>query len=267
MHLPLLGSPFELRIAKDPHTERPDEAGQYGFVHSFHSGSTVDGPGVRLVIFLTGCEFRCSYCHNPDTWKIANGRRVSVADMRREIGKYAKFLKLARGGITISGGEPLVQAKFVMSLVEVCRSLGLPVALDTNGFLGSRLTDADIEKIDLFLLDIKAGFSALHERVTAQPLEPVLEFAQRLSRLDRPTVLRFVLVPGLTDAPENIERIAEIAAEMRVVRHVDVLPFHQLGKYKWAELGMKYELADTREATPEQVARAKAIFAAQGLSV
>jgi pyruvate formate lyase activating enzyme len=241
--LPILGSGFELRTAGAADAE-VDPQGNVGFIHSLHACSTVDGPGIRVVLFTTGCYFRCLYCHNPDTWKLGNGTRVTAEQVARHLKGYQKFLTSAGGGLTISGGEPLVQRPFVMQVARAGRALGLHVALDTNGFLGEQLTDQELDDIDLFLLDIKESDEQRHLELTAQSLAPVLEFAGRLSARGRPMWVRYVLVPGYTARTESIEDLARILCELRNVERVQVLPFHQMGKFKWAELNLDYCLGD-----------------------
>ncbi|MEC5384860.1 pyruvate formate-lyase-activating protein [Uliginosibacterium sp. H3] len=265
-------SRFELRAEEDNvnldenELDRLSREGRWGFIHSQETGSSVDGPGVRVVYWTTGCEFRCLYCHNPDTWKLKHGQLVCVDDILTDLKKYAGFLKLAKGGFTVSGGEPLVQDRFVMNLMRGAKELGLHTALDTNGFLGDKLSDEDLNSIDLVLLDIKSWDPETHLRTTAKPVEPVLAFARRLAERKHPVWLRFVLVPGLTDATDNIDGVAKFAASLGNIERVDVLPFHQLGKFKWEALGMKYELADTKSPTNESVDFARAIFRRYGLN-
>ncbi|MDB5888016.1 MAG: pyruvate formate lyase-activating protein [Rhodocyclales bacterium] len=268
----LIGSRFALRVEEDPvqldeqELDRLSHEGRWGFLHSQETGSAVDGPGVRVVFWTTGCEFRCLYCHNPDTWKLKHGKMVCVDDLLTELKKYADYLKLAGGGLTISGGEPLVQDRFVMNLMRGAKHMGLHTCLDTNGFLGERLTDADLKTIDLVLLDIKSWDPSTHLLVTAKPVKPVLDFARRLADQNRPAWLRFVLVPGLTDDANNIEGVARFAASLGNIERVDVLPFHQLGKFKWEALGMRYELADTKSPSNESLEFARTIFRRYGLN-
>lgn len=271
-HEPLhKGSRFELRT-QDNTSINDDDAyelareGRWGFLHSEETGSAVDGPGMRVVFWTTGCEFRCVYCHNPDTWKLKYGQLVCVDDILEELKKYKDYLRFSGGGVTVSGGEPLVQDRFVMNIMRGAHAMGIHTALDTNGFLGEKLSDEDLEDIDLVLLDIKSWDPQTHVRVTAKPVEPVLAFARRLAERKRPTWIRFVLVPGYTDAPDNIEGIARFVASLGNVERVDVLPFHQLGRFKWEQLGMNYELHDTPSPSNEAVKTAKAIFLAHGLN-
>ena len=238
-----------------------------GYVHSWEVGSTVDGPGLRFVAFLTGCLLRCQYCHNPDTWHKHNGRPVTVLRALREIGKYTQVLKLSRGGVTLSGGEPMAQHAFMAQVFRRCKALGLHTCVDTSGRLGDRLTDAELMDIDLQLLDIKSGDPAVYERLTHQPLQPTLDYALRLSALARPMWIRFVLVPGLTDGHDNVERLADFCAGLRGVERVEILRFHQLGRDKWRRLELDYPLADTEPPDPELAERVRGQFRSRGLTV
>lgn len=244
-----------------------EQDGALGYVHSIEVGSTVDGPGIRFVLFLTGCPNRCQYCHNPDTWHKLNGRPASLDGMMAEIGKYEKVLKISQGGITISGGEPVLQHGFAVAIFRRCKELGLHTCLDTSGRLGERLSDAELETIDLQLLDIKSGDPETYERVVGAPLEPTLVYARRLSDLRRPTWVRFVLVPGLTDAVDNVEKVADICAGMKSLERVEVLRFHQMGRDKWKQLGIAYPLENTEPPSPELTERVREQFRKRGLTV
>jgi len=263
-------SPYELRVdrARDvPESDirRALATGEMGFLHSFTTGSTVDGPGVRVVAWTTGCQFRCLYCHNPDTWNLVNGTPVTVARATEELEKYRHGLKVMKGGFTLSGGEPLMQDRFAVRLLSAAHVMGIHTALDTNGALGERLSDEELGKIDLVLLDIKSWSADRHKMLTGMDIAPVLNFASRLSRLRRPVWLRFVLVPGLTVNSEDIQQLAMFAASLGNIQRVDVLPFHQLGKFKWKELKLNYQLEDLSPPLATQVNLIRNIFTAQGL--
>jgi pyruvate formate lyase activating enzyme len=263
-------SPYELRVDLGKHVPETDvraalATGDMGFLHSFTTGATVDGPGVRVVIWTSGCMYRCLYCHNPDTWTMTNGIPVSVERAAVELRKYSHGLKVMSGGLTISGGEPLMQHRFVLKLFAAAKEMGVHTALDTNGFLGDRLTDDDLGVIDLVLLDIKSWDSERHRRVTGMDVAPTLAFAKRLAARRRPIWLRYVLVPGLTDDLDDITHIAAFAAGLGTVERVDVLPFHQLGKFKWDRLGIAYELAETKPPDQALVDRVCDVFRATGL--
>jgi pyruvate formate lyase activating enzyme len=264
-------SPFELRVhlsrsVSDDEARAALLSGDIGFLHSFTTGSTVDGPGVRVVAWTAGCLFQCRYCHNPDTWNIKNGMPVTVEKATEELRKYRSALKVMSGGLTISGGEPLMQHRFVLKLFEAAHKMGIHTALDSNGYLGDRVTDEELERISLVLLDIKSWDPERHRRLTGMDVGPVLAFARRLADRKRPIWLRFVLVPGLTDDPDDIAHIAQFAAALGNVQRVDVLPFHQMGRYKWKELKMDYTLEDVEPPSVELVERTCAQFRAAGLT-
>ncbi len=238
-----------------------------GYVHSTEPSAAVDGPGMRFALFVSGCQMRCLYCHNPDTWKRESGTWRSVDDVVAEIGRYAPFLKFA-GGLTISGGEPLVQAEFVHEIMRRCKEeYGLHTALDTNGLLAKNFSDEWFDVVDMVLLDIKQMDPEKHKRLTATPLTQVLEFARRLERMGKPAWIRYVLVPGYTDAPEDVEKLAEFVSRLKNIERVEILPFHKMGEYKWQELGLKYELTDTLAPSMETIERVKRQLEAYGLNV
>jgi len=265
-------SPYELRVNLGRDVPESDvrmalSTGEMGFLHSFTSGSAVDGPGMRVVAWTSGCQFRCLYCHNPDTWTMTNGIPVTLARASEELRKYRHGLKIMSGGFTLSGGEPLMQDRFAVKLLSAARAMGIHTALDTNGSLGSRLSDGELEEIDLILLDIKSWDSERHKKLTGMDIASVLDFARRLSARKRPIWLRFVLVPGMTDDAETVTQVARFAAALGNVHRVDVLPFHQMGRFKWKELNLKYSLQDVQPPTPEVVAGACARFRTEGLNV
>src|SRR5690348_8353721 len=191
-------SPFELRVNRGPSLSDSDirtalATGEMGFLHSFTTGSTVDGPGVRVVAWTTGCQFRCLYCHNPDTWNMTNGIPVTIGRATEELRKYRAGLKVMSGGFTLSGGEPLMQDRFAVKLFGAAQAMGIHTTLDTNGSLGNRLSDAELKRIDLVLLDIKSWDNERHLQLTGREVGPVLDFARRLAASKRPMWVRFVL--------------------------------------------------------------------------
>jgi pyruvate formate lyase activating enzyme len=263
-------SPFELRVNLGRDMPESDvrtalATGDMGFLHSFTTGSTVDGPGVRVVAWTAGCQFRCLYCHNPDTWNMSNGIPVTLAKAIEELRKYRSGLRMMSGGFTLSGGEPLMQDRFAVKLLAAAQAMGVHTALDTNGSLGARLTDAELEKIDLVLLDIKSWDAERHRRLTGMEIGPVLDFARRLAARKRAVWLRFVFVPGLTDNADDIAQIARFVGGLGNVERVDVLPFHQMGRFKWEALKLNYTLNDVRPPTTEAIEHAVAQFRAEGL--
>jgi pyruvate formate lyase activating enzyme len=263
-------SPFEMRVnlGKDvPETDVRTAlaTGDMGFLHSFTTGSTVDGPGVRLVVWTSGCMWRCLYCHNPDTWTMTNGIPVTVARATEELRKYRTGLKIMSGGLTVSGGEPLMQHRFVVRLLMAAKAMGVHTTIETNGYYGDRLSNQDLETIDLVMLGIKAWDRQRHRRLTGMEIGPTLEFARRLASLKRKIWIRFVLVPGLTDDREDIANIARFAAGLGNVERVEVLPFHQLGKFKWKQLGLPYTLESVAPPSREAAEQTCAIFRGEGL--
>jgi len=264
-------SPFEMRVRLGDGVPETDvrsalKTGDLGFLHSFTTGSAVDGPGLRLVAWTTSCMFRCQYCHNPDTWTLKNGIPVPLGRAIEEVQKYANGLIAMKGGFTLSGGEPLMQHRFAARLFSAVKKMGVHTAIETNGFYGEHVTDDEIGNIDLVILDVKAFTRAQHELVTGgMHNEDVLEFANRLAAMRRPMWLRYVLVPGLTDIPEEMEAVANFGASLGVVERVEVLPFHQMGRYKWERLDLNYKLAETQPPTREGVAKAVGIFREAGL--
>ena len=264
------GSPFELRVDLGRHVPESDvrsalASGEMGFFHSFTTGSALDGPGIRVVAWLSGCQFRCLYCHNPDTWNMINGIPVTLDRAKEQLKKYRHGLKTMKGGLTVSGGEPLMQHKFVVKLFAAAKDMGIHTALDTNGSLGGRLSDEDLKLVDLVLLDLKAWDPQRHQTLVGSDVRPVHDFARRLAALKRPVWVRFVLVPGFTDDPEEVSNIAGFAASLGNVERVDVLPFHQMGSFKWKQLGMDYSLENLEPPTAKVVERVCAQFTAAGL--
>lgn len=237
-----------------------------GYVHSVEVGGFVDGPGIRFVVFLSGCPLRCKYCHNPDAWK-RGGKPSDASEVLERIARSADFLKAGGGGVTLSGGEPLAQAVFAHEILRGSKALGLHTALDTSGFLGERLTDEMLKDVDLVLLDVKSWDRVTYEDLTGVNLQPTLDFAYRLAAICKPVWIRFVLVPGLTDDPENVRGVARFVAGLNNVERVEVIPFHQMGERKWNDLGLKYELSRTPAPTAEQIRQAIHTFESEGLRV
>ena len=263
-----VGSRFDLRTGRSPDAPETGafegKEATFGWMHSYETGSTVDGPGVRIMVFMSGCLLRCLYCHNPDTWHLKDGVRIELAHAIRRLGDFAPALRAMGGGLTISGGEPLVQLAFTRGLFGAAKRLGLHTALDTSGFLGHRADDDYLADVDLVLLDIKSGDPDTFHKATGQDLQPTLRFAERLNALSKPVWVRFVLVPGLTDDPVNIEKVARFVAPMKNVEWVEVLPFHQMGAFKWQRIVLEYQLSNTPTPTDAQVGAALEIFRGAG---
>ena len=223
-----------------------DEEGSFGYCHSYETSSRYDGPGLRVVLFVSGCLLRCTYCHNPDTWHLKDGTYVSVDQVLRRLGDFAPSIQALGGGLTISGGEPMVQRAFTRRIFAGAKQMGLHTAIQTSGFLGDRADEAYLSEIDLVLLDIKSSDPETYRRTTARDIAPTLRFAERLASLSKPVWVRFTLVPGETDDPANVDGIARFVAPMKNVQWVEVQPFHQMGSFKWKAMGLEYKLANTR---------------------
>jgi len=254
------GNRHDLRVGRSP--DAPDEAnftdnekGAFGFVHSYETSSRYDGPGLRAVLFVSGCLLRCTYCHNPDTWHLKDGTRVSSQQVLNRLSTFAPALKSLDGGLTISGGEVMVQIAFTGRILRGAKAMGLHTAIETSGFLGDRADDEYLSNIDLVLLDIKSSDPDVYRRVTGRELAPTLRFAERLSAMGKRTWVRFTLVPGHTDDPANVEGIAKFVAPMKNVEWVEIQPFHQLGGFKWKAMNLEYKHMNTQPPTPELIKR------------
>ncbi len=243
------------------------DGSRIGFVHSAETTSGVNGPGLRYTVFLSGCPLRCLYCHNPDTQTMRLGERTTARHVIEEAGRYRAFISRG-GGLTVTGGEPLLQPAFVEDLfVGVKDAYGLHTTLDTSANGGHRASERLLANTDLVLLDIKAGNAALYERVSGGGrLSDVLDFSARLVEHQVKVWIRYVLVPGLTDGPDEIAEVADLSAELgEIIDRVEVLPYHRLGVDKYAALGRAYPLLGTPTPSRESVDRALAIFRERGL--
>ncbi len=238
-----------------------------GYVHSVETGGTVDGPGLRYIVFTSGCPLRCLYCHNPDTLKLKAGNQSSAYELLKDISTYRTYFETGGGGLTVSGGEPMAQKEFLKTLLWGCNQMGVHTTVDTSGYLHANLDDETIDMADLYLLDIKSWVPETYKKVTGVEIGPTLEFAKRLEKMEKDVWIRFVLVPGLTDAPENVEGVAKFVSQLGNVKRVDVLPFHKMGEHKWQSMGKSYQLKDTREPTEEETEAAKETFRKYGLDV
>jgi len=236
-----------------------------GSVHSWDLSTGVDGPGTRFVLFTAGCPLACAYCHNPDTQQMRNGTRWTVEEVLDRMARYRTFIESSGGGVTISGGEPLLQPAFTSAVLQGAQELGMHTALDTSGALGARADDQLLAATDLVLLDIKAIDPAVYADLTGGALSPTLRFAERLATLRKTVWVRYVLVPGWNDAPDQVARHAAYVAGLGNVERVDVLGYHRLGREKYAQLGLVDRLEGVEAASPAQVQRARDVFGAAGL--
>lgn len=265
------GSRHDLRVGISPdapdESQFKDERGTFGYCHSYETSSRYDGPGLRVVLFVSGCLLRCTYCHNPDTWHLKDGTYVSADQVLRRVGDFAPALGSLGGGLTISGGEPMVQIEFTRRIFAGAKAMGLHTAIQTSGFLGDRADERYLSNIDLVLLDIKSSDPDTYRRVTGRDLAPTLRFAERLASLSKPVWVRFTLVPGETDDPANVDGIARFVAPMKNVEWVEVQPFHQMGSFKWKAMGIDYKLLNTAPASRDLANRVIEQFRAAGCQV
>ena len=265
------GSRHDLRVGISPdapdESQFKDEKGAFGYCHSYETSSRYDGPGLRVVLFVSGCLLRCTYCHNPDTWHLKDGTYVSAEHVLSRLADFAPALRSLGGGLTISGGEAMVQMAFTRRIFAGAKALGLHTAIQTSGFLGDRVDENYLSNIDLVLLDIKSSDPDTYRRVTGRDLAPTLRFAERLASQAKPTWIRFTLVTGETDDPANVEGIARFVAPMKNVEWVEVQPFHQMGAFKWKAIGLDYKLLNTPTAGRELVDRVIGQFRAAGCRV
>ena len=265
------GSRHDLRVGISPdapdESQFKDEKGAFGYCHSYETSSRYDGPGLRVVLFVSGCLLRCTYCHNPDTWHLKDGTYVSAEHVLSRLADFAPALRSLGGGLTISGGEAMVQMAFTRRIFAGAKAMGLHTAIQTSGFLGDRVDENYLSNIDLVLLDIKSSDPETYRRVTGRDLAPTLRFAERLASQAKPTWIRFTLVPGETDDPANVEGIARFVAPMKNVEWVEVQPFHQMGAFKWKAIGLDYKLLNTSTAGRELVDRVIGQFRTAGCRV
>lgn len=230
-------------------------------IHSFESFGTVDGPGIRFVLFMQGCSLKCKYCHNRDTWDSCGGTQYSLEEILDKIEKYKAYFIPSGGGVTISGGEPLLQLKFLLELLPELKKQNIHIAIDTSGSFD--ITD-DMKKLidltDLFLLDIKCINDEICKDLTGVSNKQELSFAKYLSDIGKPMWIRQVLIPEITDKKEDLLKLKEFINNLKTVEKVEILPYHDMGKYKWEKLGIKYQLDGIKPATDEDVKKAKEIL-------
>ena len=233
----------------------------YARIHSLESFGTVDGPGIRFVIFMQGCGLKCKYCHNRDTWDMCGGAITSVDKIITKIERYTTYILPSGGGVTVTGGEPLLQVKFLITLFKELKKRNIPTAIDTSGMVD--ITD-DIKEVlsltDLILLDIKHINDEKCKELVGFSNKKELEFAKYLSDNNIPVWIRQVIIPGITDNKEDLLQLKDFIASLKNVQNIELLPYHELGKSKWENLGIDYELKDVPSATSEDIKRAKEIL-------
>ena len=234
-----------------------------GMIHSIETFGTVDGPGTRYVVFVKGCPMRCQYCHNPDTWEMAGGTLMTPEEIMDDYESYKPFYKNG-GGITVTGGEPLLQIDFLIELFELAKKRGVNTCLDTSGIMFRRNKPEILEKYDrlmestdIIMLDIKHIDPEEHKKLTSQPCDNIFDFLKYLDEKEKTIWIRHVLVPGITLNAEYLDRLGYFIGQFMHVKALDVLPYHNMGKVKYENLGIDYVLKDTPEATKEQAIEAR----------
>lgn len=236
-----------------------------GYVHSIETCGTLDGPGIRYVAFLQGCPLRCKFCHNPDSWQVHAGKRWTVEELMADILRYKSFIRT--GGVTLSGGEPLLQAEFAAEIFKQCKKQGIHTAVDTSGAIPLAVCKDAIDAVDLVLLDIKHMASEKCIALTGQGNENALAMLEYCENQGKPVWIRHVVVPGYTEDETVLSEMAEYLAQFKAIQRIEILPFHKMAEYKWKQLGLAYELGDTPEPEKESVARIRDIFREKGFFV
>lgn len=233
-----------------------------GRIHSTESFGTVDGPGIRYVVFLQGCPMRCLYCHNPDSWEVNAGTERTVGELLKEYETQKAFYR--GGGITVTGGEPLLQIDFVTALFEEAKKRGIHTCVDTSGITfvpeHTGAFDRLMQVTDLVMLDIKQMEEEAHRNLTGQSNQRILAFAKYLQRKKVPVWIRYVVVPGYTDGTEDLKRLGNFLASLDNIKALDVLPYHDMGKIKYQEMKMNYPLEDIPPLSKEKAVEARKII-------
>ena len=239
-----------------------------GRIHSVESFCTVDGPGIRYIVFFQGCPLKCKFCHNRDTWNMTDGKEMTVSELITDIKKYIPFMQSSGGGVTISGGEPTLQMDFLLSLLKELKKLNIHVSLDTSGFVHINSNMEEILKyVDLVLLDLKTINSIKHLDLTSVDNSRILSFAQFLDLKNIPMWIRHVVIPGINDSEKDIKLLAEFILTLKSVEKVDLLPYHSMGKYKWIEIQGSYPLEHIKDANESDISRVQNILSKYGLSI
>jgi pyruvate formate lyase activating enzyme len=234
-----------------------------GRIHSIETFGAVDGPGIRFVVFFQGCPLRCLYCHNPDSWDASGGREVTAEELIAQIKRYRNFIK--SGGVTLSGGEPLLQSEFAEELLGLCKQNGFHTAVDTSGCIPLSKCKAAVNAADMLLLDIKAIDSALSKKVSGAGTENAVKLLEYCESVGKPVWIRHVLLPGYTLENAHAHRMGSFLKDFRCVEKVELLPFHKIGEYKWEELEFDYTLTEVQPPEPEQVEEYRQILLSYGL--
>ena len=237
----------------------------YGYIHSFESFGAVDGPGIRFIVFLKGCLLKCLYCHNPDTWRGEQSLKMTAVEVMQKNIQYKNFI--SGGGVTISGGEPLLQPEFCRELIDLCHTEGIHTAIDTSGAVPLEKSGTAIKKADLLLLDIKDIDENDCVALTGRSNKNTLKTLDYCEEISKPVWIRHVIVPQYTLCYEKLKRTAEYLSRYKCIQRADILPYHSMGKYKWNELGLDYKLDNIPEPTKEEIDSARRIFRKYNINV
>lgn len=225
-----------------------------GKIHSIETLGTVDGPGIRNVIFLQGCNLKCVYCHNPDTWEFTTGKNVTADELLNEVLKYKSYMDFSKGGVTFSGGEPLLQAEFLNAAIKKMKERGIHIAIDTAASVKISNTIIEvIENTDLFIVDIKSINPSKFLQIAGKGINDTLDFIEELQKRQKKIWIRHVLVPGLTDSKKELEDLGEYISKLKFVEKVEILPFHKMGEEKWEKLCKEYILKNTEIPTQQMI--------------
>ncbi|PYG87268.1 pyruvate formate lyase activating enzyme [Ruminiclostridium sufflavum DSM 19573] len=231
-----------------------------GKIHSFETFGTVDGPGIRFIVFMKGCPLKCKYCHNRDTWSAEDARLYTAEEVMREIRKYRNFIASSKGGVTVSGGEALIQPQFVLELFKRCREEGIHTAVDTSGYVNAEAVKEVMKYTDLVLLDLKHANAVKHKELTGVDNNKIKLFTQYLCDINKPVWIRYVLIPGYTDDEADLKAARDYLKNFKNIEKIEVLPYHSTGKIKWENLKAEYPLEGVPAPTKEQVMRAWGIL-------
>lgn len=237
-----------------------------GYIHSTETFGAVDGPGVRYIIFFQGCPIRCVYCHNPDALKAKGGKKISANKIVKDVLKYKSYIK--NGGVTLSGGEPLLQPKFALKIIKKLHKNGISCAVDTAGSIFTKDTKKVLKECDLVLLDVKANSEKMYLKVTKSPKTNNDKTLKYLNEIGKPVWIRHVVVPNYTLNFDELNSLADYLQQYKnIIQRVEIIPFHKMGEYKWKELGLEYELFDTEPPKEQEVKQAKEIFVNSGFNI
>ncbi len=238
-----------------------------GKIHSIETCGTVDGPGIRYVVFMQGCPLRCAYCHNPDTWDYSGGKEVSTDEIFNDAKRYIPYMKASGGGVTLTGGEPTLQPEFCEDLFKKLKASGIHTALDTSGYVNIDKVKELVKHTDLFLLDIKHIDDEGHKKLTGVSNKKTLGFAKYLSDEGKKMWIRHVIVPGITDDMEEIKKLADFVSSLKNVDRVEILPYHKMGVYKYEALGIPYSLKGINPPDTSKIEEIKEEFRKRDIKV